>query len=156
MVGTSQGGGPWSTHPGSGPFVSSRSEMGGFQATLGPQHGPCCPLPLWKGWTPELRSRVPLWLKETCALAFESEKVSSNSLNIDLPPPTASIEESPGVSSQIGGWVTGQWAGAQPSVQFSRSVMYDSLWPRGLQHARPPCPSPTPRACWNSCPLSRW
>ena len=34
--------------------------------------------------------------------------------------------------------------------------MSDSLWHHGLQHARPPCPSPTPRACSNSCPLSRW
>ena len=35
------------------------------------------------------------------------------------------------------------------SVQFSHSVMSDSLQPRGLQHARFPCPSPTPRACSN-------
>ena len=42
------------------------------------------------------------------------------------------------------------------SVLFSRSVVSDSLWPHGLQHARPPCPSPTPGACSNSCPLSRW
>ena len=42
------------------------------------------------------------------------------------------------------------------SVQFSCSVMSDSLWPHGLQHARLPCPSPTPRACSNSCPLSQW
>ena len=35
-------------------------------------------------------------------------------------------------------------------------VMSDSLWPHGLQHARLPCPSPTPRAYSNSCPLSRW
>ena len=41
-------------------------------------------------------------------------------------------------------------------VQFSCSVMSDSLWPHELQHARPLCPSPTPRACSNSCPLSRW
>ena len=41
------------------------------------------------------------------------------------------------------------------SVQFSRSVMSDFLRPHGLQHARPPCPSPTPRACSNSSPLSR-
>ena len=40
------------------------------------------------------------------------------------------------------------------SVQFSRSVVL-ILWPCGLQHARPPCPSPTPGACSNSCP-SRW
>ena len=42
------------------------------------------------------------------------------------------------------------------SVRFSRSVMSDSLWPHGLQHTRPPCPSPTPRVHPNSCPLSRW
>ena len=42
------------------------------------------------------------------------------------------------------------------SVQFSHSVVSDSLWPHGLQHARLPCPSPTPRAYSNSCPLSRW
>ena len=40
------------------------------------------------------------------------------------------------------------------SVQFSRSVVSNSLWPHGLQHARPPCPSPTPRVYSNSCPLS--
>ena len=34
--------------------------------------------------------------------------------------------------------------------------MSDSLWPCGLQHTRLPCPSPTPRAYSNSCPLSRW
>ena len=42
------------------------------------------------------------------------------------------------------------------SVQFSCSVISDSLRPHGLQHARPPCPSPTPGACSNSCPFSRW
>ena len=42
------------------------------------------------------------------------------------------------------------------SVQFSRSVVSDSLWPHGLQHARLPCPSATPGIHPNSCPLSRW
>ena len=42
------------------------------------------------------------------------------------------------------------------SVQFCRSVMSDSFRPHGLQHARPPCPPPTPRACSYSCPLSWW
>ena len=42
------------------------------------------------------------------------------------------------------------------SVQFSHSVISNSLRPQGLQHARPPCPSPTPRACSNSCPWSQW
>ena len=41
-------------------------------------------------------------------------------------------------------------------VHFSRSVMSDSLRPYGLQHARPPCPSPTSGAYSNSCPLSQW
>ena len=42
------------------------------------------------------------------------------------------------------------------SLQFSRSVMANSLQPHGLQHARPPFPSPTPGVCSNSCPLSQW
>jgi len=43
------------------------------------------------------------------------------------------------------------------STTFSSvQIVSDSLRPYGLQHARPPCPSPTPGACSNSCPLSRW
>ena len=42
------------------------------------------------------------------------------------------------------------------SVQFTCSVMSDSLRPHELQHARPPCPSPTPRVYPNACPLSWW
>ena len=42
------------------------------------------------------------------------------------------------------------------SVQFSRSVVSDSLWPHELQHARPPWTSPTPGVHPNLCPLSRW
>ena len=42
------------------------------------------------------------------------------------------------------------------SVQFSCLVVSDSLQPHGFQHARPPCPLPTPRVYSNSCPLSRW
>ena len=49
-------------------------------------------------------------------------------------------------------------AGPAPTlpVQFSRSVVSDSLRPHGLQHARPPCASPTPRVYPNPCPSSRW
>ena len=43
----------------------------------------------------------------------------------------------------------------QNLVQFSRSVMSDSLGPRGLQDAGLPCPSPTPGACSNSCPSNQ-
>ena len=42
------------------------------------------------------------------------------------------------------------------SVQFSRSVVSDSLWPHELQHARPPCPSPTPGVHSDSHPSSPW
>ena len=42
------------------------------------------------------------------------------------------------------------------SVQFSHSVMSDSLQPHKLQHSRPPCPSPTPRVHPNSCASSQW
>ena len=42
------------------------------------------------------------------------------------------------------------------SVQFSRSVVSDSLRPHESQHARPPCPSPSPRVHSDSCPLSPW
>ena len=72
------------------------------------------------------------------------------------------------------GWVTRFWISKKPlcglvlliqitleecsfsSVQFSHSVVSDSLLPHGLQHPRPPCPSPTPGVYSNSCPLSRW
>ena len=41
-------------------------------------------------------------------------------------------------------------------LQFSCPVVSNSLWPHGLQHARLPCPSPTPGACSNSCPSNSW
>ena len=53
------------------------------------------------------------------------------------------------------GW-TSISANKEVSVQFSHSVMSNPLQPHGLQHARLPCPSPTPRACSNSCPSSLW
>ena len=52
--------------------------------------------------------------------------------------------------------VSNQYCRNVSSVQFNGSVVSDSLWPHGLWHTRPPCPSPTPRVCSNSCPLSRW
>ena len=44
----------------------------------------------------------------------------------------------------------------ESSVQFSCSVVSDSLWPHGLQHGRLPYPSPTARVYSNSCPLRQW
>ena len=60
----------------------------------------------------------------------------------------------------MGEWMDGEtqllisWSFS--SVQFNRSVISSSLQPHGLQHARLPCPLPTPRVYSNSCPLSRW
>ena len=56
-------------------------------------------------------------------------------------------------------WATREAQGSPSracSVQFSHSVVCDSLWPHGLQHTRHPCPSPTPRVYPNSYPLSWW
>ena len=68
--------------------------------------------------------------------------VNSASTNIGVHVKTQDI-------SNIGWWCRSY------EVLFSCS-MCPTLWPHGLQHARLPCPSPSPRACVNSCPLSRW
>ena len=62
------------------------------------------------------------------------------------------ISSGSSVKNKVGDWL------AHTSVQllFSHKVVSNSLRPHGLQHARPPCPSPTPGACSNSCPLSQW
>ena len=59
---------------------------------------------------------------------------------------------------KINSYFTGQLFGLNmiSSVQFSHSVVSDSLRPHESQHARPPCPSPTPGVYSNSCSLSRW
>ena len=54
------------------------------------------------------------------------------------------------------GWIDLFLKETLSSVQFSRSVMSNSLQPHEPQHARPPCPSPTPRIYPNSHPSSRW
>ena len=68
-------------------------------------------------------------------------------------------------SAEVGDWQADIWflclvrLGEAPigaSVQFSRSVVSDSLQPHESQHARPPCPSPSPGVYSNSCPTSRW
>ena len=61
-------------------------------------------------------------------------------------------------------WIKFLWRGT-PSLHtltirvlllFSSPVMSNSLWPHGLQHTRPPCPSPSPEVCPSSCPLHWW
>ena len=57
----------------------------------------------------------------------------------------------------LGLWVSQCFeSGVTLLLLFSQLVMSNSLQPHGLQHTRPPCPSPDPRACSNSCPLSWW
>ena len=46
--------------------------------------------------------------------------------------------------------------GSSSLLFFSRPIVSDSLWCHGLQHTRPPCPSPSPKVCLNSCPLHQW
>jgi len=85
---------------------------------------------------------------------------------VDLDPWSASEMTHPEVPWQFQGivknreWVMAQIleisTPSQKSVQFSCSVVSDPLQPHESQHARPPCPSPTPRVHPNSCPSSRW
>ena len=72
-------------------------------------------------------------------------KYGANSPWISMCSPTGRLPE-PCPTGIYGGFGT----------QFSHSVVSYSLWPHGLQHTMFPCPSPTPRACSNSCPLSWW
>ena len=55
-----------------------------------------------------------------------------------------------------GSWVNNSETAICISVQFSHLVVFNSLWPHGLQHARHACPSPIPGVYSNSCPLSWW
>ena len=61
-----------------------------------------------------------------------------------------------GMHSGNGAWFLGLTCHLSCSVQFSRSVVSNSLQPHGLQHTRPSCPSPPPAVYLNSCPLNRW
>ena len=62
----------------------------------------------------------------------------------------------PQTAAETSDEVRGRERSLHSSVQFSRSVVSDSLQPHESQHARPPCPSPTPGVYSNSCPSSRW
>ena len=53
-------------------------------------------------------------------------------------------------------WLSSYSQAQTVPIQFSCSIMSDSFWPHGLQHARAPCPSPIPKVHSISCPLSRW
>ena len=69
-------------------------------------------------------------------------------MNEALAPETVALHASPEEE------IIPEQEGLVYNFQFSHSVMSDSFRPHGLQHTRLPCPSPTPRVCSNSCPLS--
>ena len=102
-----------------------------------------------------LRVSAPVWrlvyaINSSCGTFLPSIKIPS----LDLTPHFFGL-----FSAEILETVPYSMSSSQffPSVsQFSHSVVSDSLWPHGLQHARLPCPSPAFRACLNSCPLSWW
>ena len=71
-------------------------------------------------------------------------------------PGTVEPDGLPSMGSHRVGHDWSDLAAAWCSVQFSRSVVSDSLRSHGLQHNRPPCPSPTPGVYSNPCPLSSW
>ena len=73
-----------------------------------------------------------------------------------LPWPRGSLHAPPQIESETCSSFSGNAPVSICSIQFSHSVVADSLWPHGLQHARPPCPSPIPGVYSNSCPLSQW
>ena len=61
--------------------------------------------------------------------------------------------------SHISNWSGREGSRAQPLKEWHRLcclVISNSLWPHGLQHARPLCPSPSPKVCPSSCPLHQW
>ena len=81
---------------------------------------------LERTWTPNIRASMKLGTLET----LHSAPSFANKRNTLIPEISSRLPE-----------------GNVSSVQFSRSIVSNSFWPHGLQHARPPCPTPTPRAC---------
>ena len=73
---------------------------------------------------------------------------------------TGASDSTSALPGYIQGWFPLKWIGLisllSSSVHFSRSVVSTFLRPPGQQYNRLPCPSPTPRICSNSCPLSQW
>ena len=72
------------------------------------------------------------------------------------PPPPALLHIWNQIAERVWREIPNYSRGQFSSVQFNCSVMCNSLRSHGLQHTRPTCPSPTPGACSNSCPLSWW
>ena len=100
-----------------------------------------------------------------CSLpAFSVHGILRQEYGRELPFPSPGDLPDPGIESKVscvGRQILYHWATGKPrvffsSVQFSRSVVSDSLWPHDSQHTRPPCPLPTPRVHSDSHPSSLW
>ena len=106
-------------------------------------------------WEEEIASRMRQLKKRNRGAQLNSQlkkPPEENYMAQKNPPPTHRILRNQGCFQPLNvGVLYIQFS----SVQFSRSVVSDSLRPRESQHARPPCPSPAPRVYSNSCPSSR-
>ena len=141
----------WSPEPQSWPICSQR-----FTQPL----MNCCPFPqLWSliGLTQDLN---PGLLHCKCILYHLSHQGSPNNTPewmSNTVPFCRLLSQIPGNGQNNMTKRENKWSMENiSSVQFSRSVMSDSLQPHELQHARPPCPSPTPGVHSDSCPSSQW
>ena len=112
----------------------------------------------------QLGASMKEWLSGLPASVYKEQHWGHPGRILHHPPPSQDDQVSSGVISAFPakrGDADTIWGMIQESYPcccslFSRSVMSEYLRPRGLQHARLPCPSPPPGACSNSCPLSRW
>ena len=95
------------------------------------------------------------WLKSPSAMILEPPKIKSLTVSI-VSPSICHEGMGPDAMTLVFWMLTCKPSDVYQfsSFQFSHSVVSDSLWPHGLQHARPPCPSPISRVYQNSCPLS--
>ena len=107
-----------------------------------------------------MRNRILIMWSRPSQCKWKHPSVSGDPLASQprLPPLSSSNEiltPTPCPTAVLSGGPVERWH-VYHLLSFSRSVMSDSLWPHGLQHARLPCPSPSSGACSNSCPLSQW
>ena len=118
------------------------------------------PHELWVRHTPHRRVDFCVWIpaweraRDMCLLC-------SGSYSWAFPLHTPSPSKKPALPAFVGFFLQQVWYSdlKERIFQFSSiqsPVVSNSFWPHGLQHARLLCPSPTPRACSNSCPSSQW
>ena len=102
------------------------------------------------------------WLLKLLARSHQYLRVDNTIFSREVNCPSYSQIETHSLTMLVFWWrvssrmLLGSSGSTCRSVQFNLSVVSNSLRPHGLQHTRPPCPSPTPGVYSNSCPLSRW